>query len=378
MKVMSAHRDHVTDLAAYWFVRAQNRDFTKADREEFASWLAGSAEHVLEFLSLSALSEDIRDASANMDVDALVDLARQTDDRDNVVEMSVPATVDIAKPERSSKSWRRPAVLSTAASVLLAIGTGVWLFSTSGPGTYSTGIGEQISFSLEDGSVVTLNAQSSLEVDFTETERNLRLLAGEALFDVEQDANRPFQVRTNRAVIRAAGTAFNVWHRGENTTVTVVEGTVDVESLGFPIEAGTPGPESGELERLRSENSVSAVQATVLNRPIRLSAGQQARIQRQSIAITISSANVENATSWRERRLAFEARPLLEVVNEFNLFSDARFVIKDEELTTVAISGAFEADDPESFALFLSEAGLAVAKTRGDGTVELRRPEENR
>ena len=373
---MSARRDHITEVAALWFVRAQDPDFSRADREEFASWLAGSAENVLEFLALGAVSQDIREASANIDVDALLDLARESGDRNNVVAMLPSVSAGETKPLRPTKRLRHIAFLSTAASVLIASVAGIWLFSISGPASYSTGIGEQISFPLNDGSVVILNAQSSLEVNYTETERNVRLVAGEALFDVENDPNRPFQVRTERAMIRAAGTSFNVRNRGEHITVTVVEGIVDVESLNPAPEGGTPRPKSEDFGGLPADETAFTTQFRGKDGSIRLLAGQEARIQRQTAEITITSANVENATSWRERRLAFEARPLSEVVTEFNLFSNARIVIKDARLATMSISGAFDADDPESFALFLSEAGLAVAKQRSDGTFELRLRDE--
>ena len=82
--------------------------------------------------------------------------------------------------------------------------------------------------------------------------------------------------------------------------------------------------------------------------------------------------NVRKATAWRERRLVFEAWALEDVVAEFNLYNDQQFVVDDADLATHAISGAFSADDRESFALFLSEAGLALSETRADGTIVLR------
>ncbi len=112
---------------------------------------------------------------------------------------------------------------SAAASVAIAAMVGIWFFLTSSPVVYSTGVGEQASFSLPDGSVVNLNAQSSLEVHYTKQERTVHLLTGEVLFNVKKRPDRPFLVLTERTKVRAVGTSFNVRQRGVTTTVTVAD-----------------------------------------------------------------------------------------------------------------------------------------------------------
>ncbi len=199
---------------------------------------------------------------------------------------------------------------SAAASVAIAAMVGIWFFLTSGPVVYSTGVGEQASFSLPDGSVVNLNAQSSLEVHYTKQERTVHLLTGEVLFNVKKRPDRPFLVLTERTKVRAVGTSFNVRQRGVTTTVTVAD------------------------------------------------------------------ANIEKATSWRQRRLVFDSWQVADLVAEFNLYSDTGIVLEDPDLASRSISGAFDADDPDSFGLFLSEAGLALTIQRADGAMVLRRPRE--
>jgi ferric-dicitrate binding protein FerR (iron transport regulator) len=67
-------------------------------------------------------------------------------------------------------------------------------------------------------------------------------------------------------------------------------------------------------------------------------------------------------TAWRERRLTFESRPLGEVVAEFNLYNEHPIEIRDAGLNSTQVSGSFNANDPQSFALFLEEAKLAKPK----------------
>ena len=71
---------------------------------------------------------------------------------------------------------------------------------------YVTVIGERSTFTLSDGSVVTLNTNSELVVDFSEGRRDIRLSRGEANFDVAKNPDRPFVVRAGDGVVWAVGT----------------------------------------------------------------------------------------------------------------------------------------------------------------------------
>jgi hypothetical protein len=69
---------------------------------------------------------------------------------------------------------------------------------------------------------------------------------------------------------------------------------------------------------------------------------------------------------WRERRLTFESRPLGEVVAEFNLYNEHPIEISDSGLESTQVSGSFNANDPQSFALFLEESRLAKPRMESD------------
>ena len=347
---MSRRRDKITDEAALWFVRAQDSGFSNKDKEELASWLAASAEHVQEYLALTSVAAGVSSAFEDADVDELIALAKTESSGAEVIalsgfeEQSTHVETRIARPHR-----QRIAGWTVAATVLLALA--IW-YSQLGPtvANYETGVGEQTTFLLDDGSVVSLNAQSQLQVSFDDERRDVRLVSGEAMFDVAKDSSRPFRVSTDSAIAQAVGTQFNVRYRGGDTTVTVVEGLVDVQSA----KTSSASPPSGSLS---PSNTVLAV-------------GQQARVSSGEVAIV--ETNVQEATSWRERRLMFDAKPLSDVVFEFNLFNDQQIVISDPNIAGKPISGSFDADDRESFALFLSEVGIADFEQRSDGSIELR------
>ncbi len=367
---MSRRTDRITDEAALWYVKAQDPGFSTGDREELASWLAASAEHVKEYLSLAAVTQDVREIAGTFDVDELLRLAQDSADDANVVSLSEAEVhvrsreADQGAPKPGKVRRERLGIWATAATITIAGILGLFYLTLPQTDLYATGVGEQVSFPLDDGSVITLNAQSTLRVAYTDTSRDIHLTAGEAMFDVASDPDRPFRVVTESAVIQAIGTQFNVRYRGSDTTVTVVEGIVDVQTV--PDPPSLPGAVGEIPDEFPTETS------PIVPQPTRVQVGQQARVSSGEVAVV--DTNIQKATSWRERRLVFDSWTLEDVVEEFNLYNDQHIVIVDADLAARSISGAFSADDRDSFALFLSEAGIALFESQADGTIVLYPP----
>jgi ferric-dicitrate binding protein FerR (iron transport regulator) len=91
--------------------------------------------------------------------------------------------------------------------------------------------GQRVSLTLQDGTVVWLNAQTSLTypVLFSEKERRVTL-AGEAWFEVAKDAERPFVVASGGVEVKVLGTKFNLhsYPQEPYSRVSLVEGSVQV------------------------------------------------------------------------------------------------------------------------------------------------------
>ncbi|MEO3403973.1 FecR domain-containing protein [Mucilaginibacter sp. CAU 1740] len=99
--------------------------------------------------------------------------------------------------------------------------------------TFQTGNGQVRKVELEDGSIIWLNAATSLRVPKPFKQRSIYLDKGEAFFEVKHDANNPFTVTTGSIVTRDIGTSFNIraYHPQTEYRVEVASGEVAVERL---------------------------------------------------------------------------------------------------------------------------------------------------
>jgi transmembrane sensor len=213
---------------------------------------------------------------------------------------------------------------------------------------------------LADGSRVTLNTDSTIEVTLLKARRDVRLVRGEALFEVTHDPARPFVVRAGNALLSDVGTQFNVEMRSNGTTVAVVEGRVAVdsarpgESAGAQAAHGVPGA---------TEGMILGANDRIVITPAGLGAPQH-------------GINLAPILAWTQRQLVFEHRPLSEVAEEFNRYNTDRIDIHGAELMRQEVTGVFGADDPASFVAFLSSIPGVEIREGADGThvVTLRNP----
>ncbi len=359
-KDTSAKRsDVIADEAADWFVSLQEPG--AQSRAEFAAWLKTSPEHVREFLEIAALWEEVNTLQSQPSVDDLVAMAITDADDSNVVSLGTPELTAAAIPRSKTRpeataGRSRWAALAAAAVVLFFAGMQIMRPPAADPNLHTTMTGEQRSLPLPDGSIVTLNTQSTLRVAYSDEYRDVILGEGEALFDVAKDTARPFRVITEHAVVQAVGTQFNVHQEKGDLVVTVVEGIVDVNT----------GSGAGQSGRMRPGMSMPLV-----FEPQRLMVGQQATVASGSSKVVVAEATIDTAIAWQERRLVFDFLPLREVIAEFNRYNDPPLTINDSELDLLPISGVFRSNDRESFVQFLQEMHLAKSTTRADGTIVL-------
>ncbi|GGD73358.1 FecR family protein [Lacimicrobium alkaliphilum] len=96
------------------------------------------------------------------------------------------------------------------------------------PVHFRTSVGEVKDFTLGDGSVVTLGADSELVTWIDARQRHARLIKGDGLFRIQPRPELPFELRVQQANIEVLGTVFDIQQQGRSVQVAVEEGKVRV------------------------------------------------------------------------------------------------------------------------------------------------------
>lgn len=338
----------VIDEAAEWVVRVSAADVSREDKREFIAWLKRSPVHLGEYLRMERTWADLGSVDAAHRVDLAELLAG---DDSSIVELGIAE--NIAERPASSTSFNAKLrlggiVAALAASVVLALVGALW-FHTQFSNRFNTGVGEQRTVKLDDGSTVVLNTQTALRVNFTAGLREVHLLEGEALFNVAKDAARPFRVLSDRAVAQAVGTSFIVRLKAHQTVVTVIEGQVAVARAAHDGDLSSP---------------------QVPQQAVHVSAGARADVEDRAISM-MTVANPSAVTAWRSGRLIFEGETLAEAVAEFNRYNDVQIVLKDSQLSNERLSGVFDANQPQALARFLERSGVVEPVQESGGEIIL-------
>jgi transmembrane sensor len=341
---MNANDDRVRELiaeqAAGWFI--ENRAGLSIDqRNSFNAWLKASPIHVEEYLTLAAITRDLRAACehSQSSVDEL--LGRARDEHDALAERGWPRAFSASTSPGRPRMWT--AGVALAALGVLSLGlVGVWKLKPTANVADSGAIaavhfetrhGEQQTRRLADNSVIHLNTDTAVTIRFGKTDRLVVLSSGEADFEVAHEPERAFRVLTGAAQIVAIGTNFDVRLQQQSTVVTVVRGQVAVGPPQIPASSTSNGYQGPKF--------------------VQLAANQQLSITNGARAATLSAIDAQHTTAWLHRQIMFEHEPLERVANEFNRYASKPFEITTPALGALEISGVFATDDTAAFIAFL-------------------------
>lgn len=248
-----------------------------------------------------------------------------------LTELAVP--LGRAASERTDSDTSGKPLLVVAATAVIAIVALVWglpRIDRTANGTYGTAIGRQQTIGLPDGSSLQLNTDTQVQVSYSDQVRKIRLLRGEAYFNVKPDVRRPFEVTAGDSVVRAVGTSFAVRLEPSAIDVTVTTGAVDV------VETASEEPTAtGEAPRSR----------TLAPGPKRVRAGQTSVLHIDGHEIDMKQLpepELKRRLSWQEGYLVFSGEPLSEVIEEVNRYSPVTLQIGDARLASVPIGGRFK------------------------------------
>lgn len=332
------------DAATQWVARRRLGLMSSADEAAFEAWRA-DPENAAALADVEGVVEDVGEFAAMSEVRAM----RQ-------------AALASAPAKRPSRRMVGAIAASLAVLVLAGVGAvnlpAAPVAETPVPAVaaqrYVTGVGEQRAVKLADGSVLALNTASVVEVAYSEGRRDIRLLQGQALFDVAHNPARPFVVTAGDRIVTALGTRFDVRLDAKAVKVVLVEGRVKVEPLR---PAG--------LQRI----------VPVLGRAT-LDAGEEL-VAADDEAVEVAVADTDRATSWRRGQVIFRDDTVGAAVAEMNRYSDTQLVIDDPRIARLKISGVFGVTREENFLAALTSFYPITAVERSPRVTALEWREKN-
>jgi transmembrane sensor len=317
---MDSMHDAVREEAAAWFARRRDGACTQSEEAAFEDWCERSEAH----------------AVAYAETEHAWDQWKRLQSSDRMREMTAVVMAATAPQRRNVPAGRHWGPLLAAACIVAAVAVGgigllPRLLSTP-PVTYSTALGEQRTEQLPDGTRVTLNTETALQVRYGHGRREVVLQHGEAMFDVIHDTARPFVVTAGDGSVTDLGTRFAI--RGDSGTaiVTLLQGRVEIAARDVRKQ---------------------------------LTPGEQARYGARIPGISVRRVDPTAVTAWLRGRLDFNGMPLAQAIADANRYSAVKLRLGDPKLADMPVGGSFRAGDNAAIAAALS-AVFPVRVARND------------
>ena len=332
MENMNLKNNKLLDEAAEWIARLRSDQVSAVDQQAFAVWLSQGVAQREAFDQTENLWQDLG-------------VVQYLPEEMFAGEQTVNPTPIDTNIRRGLPAFGRRTLAAAAAVVVAVLLT--WQLLPQTPrdaSVFRTAIGEQKTITLDDGSTLMLNTDTTVSVDFASARRGVKLQRGEAYFMVAKDSKRPFVVELDEVTVTAVGTAFNIHRQQQQALITVTEGEVQVVDKHAQADATTAA------ERVRAK--------------------QQVVVRKKEGLSAVTDTDVQQATAWQRQQLVFDGTRLSDVVAELNRYSAQQIKIADPLLNSLQVSGVFRLDDPQATLQGL-EASLALEHVEQDGLILL-------
>ncbi|MBC3302970.1 FecR domain-containing protein [Pseudomonas sp. SWRI18] len=289
------HLDHqALEEAADWLIRMTEGELNETERGEWECWRLSTPERGRAWARAQLLQTKLG---------------------------GLPPSLAMSALDRPGSPERR-AVLGKLAIMLaiLPAGWGSWKLAESQQWSadYRTAVGQQRELTLADGTKITLNTDTSIDVLFDINQRLIHLREGEILVQTAADIAplaRPFLISTRQGRMQALGTRFSVRELQPRTHLAVLEGAVKVEL---------------------AENRQTT--------PLIVSAGQRTDFSSDTFG-QVTAADRYVGT-WAQGMLMADNMRLADFVAEFTRYRRG-FVRFDPALANLRISGAYPISDSQ-------------------------------
>lgn len=238
---------------------------------------------------------------------------------------------------------QRPRRLAMATALLVLVsGTLLWLDPAYRSERLVSQVGQRNTATLADGSTITLNTDSALEVSWHLRSRRVSLERGQALFDVSHATWRPFSVEAGKTRVSVVGTIFEVWRRPESVRVTVLRGKVRVDDLSAVSPAAY----------LVADQQIAAT-------PAGLS--------------PVMQVDAASSMAWKDGRLVFDHTPLRQALQELRRYTQARIAEPDPQAGGLLLSGVFDTGRADALLELLPDILPVTLGRNAQGDIEVRK-----
>ena len=286
--------------AAEWLVRWSEGELDACARAEWQRWQASSPERSAAWARAQLLQSRMG---------------------------GLPQALALSVLDRPRSPQRRAAILKLAALLaVLPAGWGGWQLSRRQAWTadYHSAVGERRELTLADGSHVTLNTDSAIDVLFDANQRLVRLRAGEILVQTAADPAaqaRPFLVASAHGSMQALGTRFTVRLQEADSLVGMLEHSVEITTA------------SGQQRQLHE--------------------GHSARFSATQIE-DADALSPEGAAAWRHGMLQVHDQPLADVVQALRAYRPGVMRIAPRA-AALQVYGTYALDDTDRALTALAE-----------------------
>ena len=299
-------KKHIRETAAAWFYRLQDMESDHPDRSRFEAWLLENTAHQAAFQEVEEISHKLN---------SMHEVGRLSS-----------ALKHQQLNKRSSRIKTSITILGLALCVVVGhlghLGYQHWQTQPLSQVSATASVGQTHTQQLEDGSRLTINSKSALEITYYRDKRLAKLKHGEVIFEVVPDANRPFIVDSGTTRITVLGTRFAVNRLSNMVRVSVDHGRVKVET---------------------QQNSTSA-----RSQPIILTDQQVAEVVQQRQPVRVNRA-AEDGFSFAQGVVTFDNAGIEEITETLARYREAPILLQHADMVPQKISARVSAQNIEAF-----------------------------
>lgn len=336
---LTEHDAHapLSQQALRWWVRSQH-GLSAQEQSALQQWQAQSPAHqqayaawqadwqALDQLSPAAM-QHLRDQLAH-DLAAEAARPRQLPLRQRLWQslrtgrQLVPYRLGAASTRWAQGAVAAALVLGTVFGVMEVVGWSPWQSPPQFAQAFAAPQGQQTQVQLPDGSLLRLDTSTQLDVALYAQRREVRLAQGQAMFQVQGDAARPFDVLAGPVRITVVGTRFAVRYTPgmagyDGVRVAVEEGRVQVAAPGAA--------------------------------PVLLTAGQQVVTDAAGTLGPVVAVPPSGVAPWRAHRVSFDDTPLAQALAELGRYGPTGITLQDPQLGALRLTGTFDPRHLDNF-----------------------------